>query len=507
MIEQFFDGADAPLAVDRPAVRSTPWTRRVPPRAGAPVLVVLALVVAVFAVLHEDSAGAVGAREPAAVSALLQPAALPAPLAAMQTTSPRPPRPAPAVNEALAERMEALMDEVEGVDVAVVVTVGDGGEVFSVGGDRPVLPASTQKLVTAAAALEILGPDHRYITEVQGPAPDEHGIVHGNLTLVGAGDPTLGTKHYGHLIPGRPRTPMESLVEDVVASGVHRVTGTVVPDASAWAHEPAPKGWPQRYFSSGEVSYVSALTVDAGRQILRGASSPVADPARHAAAVFAGMLAERGVVIDAAPTRSDDSTQATVRVGAVASVPLAQMLAYTVQASDNHLADGIFRSVGAAVGDATWKGSAKAAAEVLEGLGVDTTDLVLDDGSGLSRTNQVPVTALAMLDAAMTARHEGWSSLHAVSGRSGTLRSRLVGTPAEGKVRAKTGTLNDVRALAGSVDGPNGGRYHFAVVGNGLDGAGVQATRALQDRVAVILNQALIGCAAAEHAADRACKD
>jgi serine-type D-Ala-D-Ala carboxypeptidase/endopeptidase (penicillin-binding protein 4) len=415
------------------------------------------------------------------------------------TTAPPPPPPPGSLPARLADL--TADPSVAGRDITVRVAGPAGEEVFDHRGDDPLLPASTQKLLTAAAALLSLGPDHRFVTRVQAAAPvASDGVVHGPLVLVGDGDPSLGSPAYGTIRSGRPRTPLELLADQVVAAGVRRVTGGVLGDPTVFADEPMAPGWLPGYIARGDSSLSSGLTVDGGRRVFRTGrgwqSAPARDPAAQSAFVLAGLLAERGVQVEGPIGSNLSPPPGVALLGAVPSVPLVELLRVVVQDSDNHLADGIFRSVGAAAGDSSWVGAGRAVATLLQGLGLDTEGLVLADGSGLSRDDRVAARILTDLDLVMSGSPlaAAWDSLLAASGESGTLRGRLVGSIAQHRLRGKTGTLNDVRALAGIVVGDGGTRYRFVVTGNELDTSGVHAVRALQDRVVLTLSAEARGC-------------
>ncbi len=166
------------------------------------------------------------------------------------------------------------------------------------------------------------------------------------------------------------------------------------------------------------------------------------------------------------------------------------------------MADTIFRLLGAVGADGTWGGASRAVHRALDPLGLDWTGVRLSDGSGLSRTDRLTASFLADLDEAMmsTADAPRWREVMAVAGQTGTLRGRYRGTPANGAVHGKTGALRDVRALAGSVDGPSTGdvtqpyRYHFAIVGNELTGADAGRLRRIMDLVVLALAADLRGC-------------
>jgi D-alanyl-D-alanine carboxypeptidase/D-alanyl-D-alanine-endopeptidase (penicillin-binding protein 4) len=415
--------------------------------------------------------------------------------------------PAAAVgNPDLRARLEGLLD-LPGLppdtDLGVSVVDGAGAVLFDDDAERPLLPASTQKLVVAAGALAVLGPDHRFTTELRATAePDAAGVLRGDLVLVGGGDPALATPQFTELVnPDRPRTPLETLANAVSSAGITRVTGRVIGDPTILPDQPEPAGWLPGYTERGDGTRSSGLTVDAGRRLFVAdggfQSTPAADPALQAAVSLHGLLLDLDVTIEAEPAAASTPVAAPVALAAVDSPTVRELLRYTVETSDNHMADGIFRAVGLAWNDdGTWAGSAAAHPRALELLELDWSGAVLADGSGLSRDDRLTPAFLTKLDARMTASNFGdvWDEVMAVAGESGTLRRRLRGTLVDGLLRGKTGSLSDVRSLSGSIAGPDGRRYHFAVVGNGLDGEADQAVRLLQDEVALALGEDLYGC-------------
>lgn len=416
------------------------------------------------------------------------------PAAPGPTALPRPP---------LAERLATLVAD-EGLrarTVGVAVTDADGTPVFGHSADTPLLPASTQKLVVAAAALTTLGPDFRYETEVRATAaPEADGVVHGDLVLIGSGDPALASPRYGQVRTDRPRTPLEALADRVAAAGVTHITGGVLGDPRVFPHQPQAPGWLPRYLEGGDTTRSSGLTAEGGRRLFeeggRLRSEPAADPAATAAATLHGLLTERGITIDGSAGATQAPPAAPLHVGTVTSPPLRDLLRYAVQRSDNHLSDAIFRTVGLAAGDASWAGAAVATEQALSPLQLDLAGAVLADGSGLSRNNRLTPAFLTALDVAManSSHARDWQSFLAVAGESGTLRRRLVGSVAERRLRGKTGSLDDAVSLSGSVVGPMGDRYHFAVVGNDLDRAGKDSVRQLQDLLVLALAEELYDC-------------
>lgn len=401
------------------------------------------------------------------------------------------------------DRLAGLVADPALVDSAVGVSVRqpDGTPVFEHRAEAPLLPASTQKLVVAAAAMAALGPDFRYETSLHATsAPEPGGVLHGDLVLVGSGDPALGTPLYGQTRPDRPRTPLEALADRVVAGGITHITGGVLGDPRVFPHEPEAPGWLPRYLEEGDTARSSGLTAEGGRRLFheggRLRSEPAADPTANAAASLHGLLTDRGVAIDGSAASSAAPPPAPVVVGSVTSPPLLDLLRFTVQHSDNHLADAIFRTVGAVSGDASWGGSAAATQRALSTLDLDFGGAALADGSGLSRHGRLAPAFLTALDAQMTGSPLGpqWQSLMSVAGESGTLSRRLRGSVAEHRLRGKTGSLRDVVSLSGVVVGPDTPRYHFAVVANSLDPGGKDAVRRLADLLVLVLAEDLYDC-------------
>lgn len=434
----------------------------------------------------------------------------PAP-AALPTRAPDPepsatasePSPAPPSPPALAARVDTLLadPELAGLPLALSVRDASGAVVLSRGPAGTLLPASTQKLPVAAAALGRLGPDFRYTTRVLAPLPPRaDGVVEGDLVLVGSGDPALATPTFAEQVaPQRPHTSLAALADRVAAAGVRRVTGGVLADPWVFADEPVAAGWKSGYVEDLDATLVSGLTVDAGRKLfvrdgrLDAKASP--DPASEAAAALYVLLGQRGVQVDGGVGRTPGPATGAV-LAEVTSPPLDELLRWMLQRSDNHVAEAVFRTLGAIAGDPTWAGADRAVREALAPVGLDWAGVRLADGSGLSREDRLSAAFLTQLDAALwrTAEADRWRSWQAVAGEHGTLRKRLRGTIGEGRLYGKTGSLEDVRTLSGTVTGPAGDRYHFALLVNAVPRTAREAVRRLQDELVLALAEDLHGC-------------
>lgn len=377
---------------------------------------------------------------------------------------------APVADRRLRADLAAWALSAPGPSCATVVDP-DGATVLAHQPATPLVPASTAKLLTAAAALHVLGPDHRFRTVVRGQAPVE-GVVAGDLHLVGGGDPILATGAYADRFPRQPqlRTDMAVLADAVRAAGIRRVEGSVVGDETRYDTQRYVPGWPGRYLDQNVVGPLSALSVNDSFARYPGDGGdrlePAGEPAVHAAAVLTLLLAERGIEV-VGPPRAGPAPEAP-ELGAVESEPLTAVVGQLLRESDNMVAELLVKELGRTAGDPSTAGGAAVLRRALEDLGLDTTGLAVADGSGLSTDNRLTcelLTDVLLHPEVGPTLEEGM----AVAGETGTLTDAFEGTSLEGVLAAKTGSLNAVAALAGSVtddDGP----VTFAFVANDPDG-------------------------------------
>ena len=367
----------------------------------------------------------------------------------------------------------------------------DGEEVFTDNPTLPLVPASAQKLVTAYGVYEILTATHTYETQIVTDAAITDGVLDGNLMLVGGGDPLLATAAYTDRYEQQPhfRTAIEELADAVLAAGITEINGAVLGDESRYDVERFVPEWPVRFTSAeqNQTGPLSALTVndafvafDPGNTA-NSLSTAAPEPAVFAAAFFDDLLEERGVIIRqsaaAGPVAAGSRT-----IASITSDPISVVTNQMVNISDNHGAELLLKEVGlAGLGRGTTDDGALAIENLLrdQGFSVAETDIV--DGSGLASENRLTCRLLleVLNDSAGTPLHDGL----AVAGESGTLRERLVGTRAEGRVRAKTGRLNEVGALAGTVEASDGTILTFSWIANTTDILPVEDMIAMQDAV------------------------
>ncbi|CAN5833749.1 hypothetical protein BH23ACT2_BH23ACT2_07910 [soil metagenome] len=358
----------------------------------------------------------------------------------------------------------------------------NGAPAYRHDADRPLIPASTQKLRTALVALERLGGDHRFVTEVVATSAPVDGVINGDLGLVGGGDPALMTNEYRlarRIGEDGPATSLDALADEVAASGVIWVAGRVVGDESRYDQVRSVASWPDRYLTQGVSGPLSALTVDEGYTLrpARGGGSPVrdrsADPASDAAAQFSELLRKRGIVI-LGEAEGGAAAEGSVEVASARSAPLTDTVRQMLLTSDNQVAELLVKELGHSADRAgsTAEGVA-VLTQTLTGPGRSAPASTSVDGSGLDRSNRMSCDELVGLLASSGGAQGLIGPSLPVAGESGTLAGRFQGNPAEGRLAAKTGALSEVSALAGFVSLPGGGTATVAYVANG---AAVDAT-------------------------------
>lgn len=391
-------------------------------------------------------------------------------------------------------------------DTCLAVAI-DGQVVYRHAADHPMVPASTLKLFTATAALARLGDDHRFRTVVTGGVPAS-GVVAGDLTLVGGGDPLLVTNAYRqarHLPADQPLTSLDHLADLVKAAGVTRVTGRIVGDERRYDTLRSVPTWPDRYLREQQIGPMSALSVDDGFVLQAPADPggpvrrlPSADPALDAARTFTALLRARGITVQGEPAVGT-APAGGPELTAVESAPLSAIVTDMLHHSDNGTAELLTKELGHTTGQpgTTAVGTLVTAGRLAE-LGVPLKGVEFTDGSGLDPGNHVTCDALvAVLDRSGGIDSPVGAGLP-VAGESGTLQRRFVGTAAAGRLRAKTGSLNQVTSLAGFVALDGGGTATFAYVSNGPKTAEVYRG---QDLLGDLLGQYVRPCAAAVDAA------
>ncbi|TXS56237.1 D-alanyl-D-alanine carboxypeptidase/D-alanyl-D-alanine-endopeptidase [Streptomyces sp. t39] len=354
---------------------------------------------------------------------------------------------------------------------ACVIDLTTGERLWGSRAAEPMTPASTVKIATAVAALAAPGPGHRIPTTVVA-APGAR-----QITLVGGGDASLDRARLATLAD---RTA-EALRENGTA-GVRLGYDTSL-YRGPLLHPIGP---------NDNIAPVSALMVDQGRNDPRstGPATRSADPAREAARVFADLLRERGVRVSGAPAPGRAATEA-VPLAQVLSVPVSALVERMLTTSDNDIAESLARQTALASGGrADFAGASEAVTAQLRRLQLPVTGARFADGSGLDRRDRVSAELLTALlarsaDPAHPELRHVLTGLP-VAGFTGTLDDRYgPASAASGLVRAKTGTLTGVNALAGTVAGADGRLLGFSFLAR--DTPSPYEAQAALDRLAAAL--------------------
>ena len=422
------------------------------------------------------------------------------------------------------------------------IDLATGAELVARDADRAMSLASTAKLLTSTAALALLGPGFRWRTTVYGAEPDAKGVVAGDLYLKGRGDPTLGVAELRELaaeVAARGVRTTDHLVIDasyfdevvepphfedqktetagfrapVAGLGVARSSATIVVvadpgGASTLRIDPDPGD----YFKVVHKAITSVthgrtrltvnmklevdhVEIDVAGQIRWAEGSweirkRVDDPARFAGEVFRRALTERGVRIKERTTVIGVVPPLTKALAAHESVPLSEVVRQMNKLSDNYLAESVMKTLGAQTktrpGPATWDDGRAAVHGYLATLGLPEAGYRADNGSGLFDATAVSARQVTTV---LRAAHRDYrigpdliASLP-VGGVDGTLAKRWHGRPAAGRVRAKTGTLDKVTALAGYVAIDSQHPVGFAILVNDIPPGGRASARSAADEI------------------------
>jgi serine-type D-Ala-D-Ala carboxypeptidase/endopeptidase (penicillin-binding protein 4) len=420
---------------------------------------------------------------------------------------------------------------------------------IAINADRVMIPASNNKVITAIWALDELGPDHRFATDLLVSGPIENGVLRGDVILRGSGNPAFG-------YPPRlgipefievPMTPLRTMARQLADRGVRVVEGGVVGDASVFDSQLVGPSWPadtgagaaqyaprvsglafQRNMIWVEatptpgggpaqvrldppvdvVPLVANVRTGGGRAIavrrpnedtvrVSGAVPTVgrygigvADPALLAADALRQALMEVGIQVNGQSRTGVTPPEATL-VHQNYSMPLGLMIPYLNRNSDNFFAEQLWKAAAhAAIGQGSYeRGGPAAALHFMSRAGIPAGELYPFDGSGLSDLTRM--SANALVRSLVYAHEQPYSelfhhSLAVAADRSGSMSRLYVGTPAAGNLHAKTGFIRNVRTLSGYVTARNGELIAFSFLFNGANTSGA---RGVQEQLGILLTE------------------
>ncbi|WP_394616487.1 D-alanyl-D-alanine carboxypeptidase/D-alanyl-D-alanine-endopeptidase [Lentzea sp. JNUCC 0626] len=438
-------------------------------------------------------------------------------------------------NEALTADLDAILADnaLKGADVGVTVRDANSGEViYTRQGAKRSQVASNLKLLTTAAAMDLLGPDYRWKTELLTSGTRSGATLNGDVVLRGGGDPTMSRVRY------------QALADALKASGVTTVNGSLVVDDKKFDSNPLGPGWawedvpfsysaetsaltlsPDAKFSAGtvvvrvkpgattgapvvvttepsndHVQIVSTATTNGNagitvqreqgtnRILVSGSTwaevtalTTVKDPTGLVTSVFQKALQANGITVTGGVKRQEAPAGAAV-LATDTSMKLSELMVPLLKDSNNMLAEVLVKTAGKSFGNGVNQLSTKWA-----GLGVDPNVVEVFDGSGLSRYDQFSPDDLTsvLIKAKTKPWFSAWQASLPVAGVDGTLVSRMKNTPAAGNVKAKSGSLTGISGLSGYVKTAAGRDLVFSVVQNNY--VLFNNPKNIEDRVAVRL--------------------
>lgn len=359
----------------------------------------------------------------------------------------------------------ASIDDNRCFDLAV-----DGQQVAAKNETVPLAPASNVKILTAAVALDVLGPGFTYTTKVVGTV-GANGVVDGDLYLVGGGDPVLASAWWKGLSKYPPfnETSFESLADAIQQHGVTKISGKLIGDGSRYDDEYFAPTW-SKADRITEAGPIGALLANDSWQTPKDASK---DPALGAVSVLRDLLVARGISVGNVAT---GTSAGGATIAEIQSQPLPAILAEMLTTSDNNTAEMVLKEVGVKVkGQGTRVAGLQVVMEKLAAWGVPTPGVNLVDGSGLSDANRLTcATILGVLEHG-SANDAVGQGMPVAAQAGGTLADSFVGSPLAGKLHAKTGSLNPncnpgqlgAKSLGGYVSGDGGGAIEFVLLQNG----------------------------------------
>ncbi|KAA2220493.1 D-alanyl-D-alanine carboxypeptidase/D-alanyl-D-alanine endopeptidase [Chryseobacterium sediminis] len=373
--------------------------------------------------------------------------------------------------------------------------------------NTPLVPASTTKLLTTETALNLLGENYRWMTQLEYSGTiDENGVLNGNLYVIGSGDPSLGTNKAG---ASSYRDIISDFIGGVSREGIKKVNGdiiiqtalfkgniSVLPENVVWLENNnyyLPAGSTRDINPANEKLIVKKGSFSTDKKFFYvspynhqmvyadkyegngGLTTKLPDAPAYLANSFRTTLVKSGIPVTGkvSPKMTDAAPEGRKMLSAYKSPTLGDIIYYTNQHSDNSLAEALLRTVGyQKMGDQTSESGRIVVTGHLKDAGFDMIGLNYMDGSGLSRSNNVtPISQVKFLTSLMDQKYyRSYLTSLPIGGQSGTLKRMFIGE-GNGQVFAKTGTLNKVKTLAGYLKTNSGKTLVFSLMVNNYSGS------------------------------------
>jgi serine-type D-Ala-D-Ala carboxypeptidase/endopeptidase (penicillin-binding protein 4) len=378
----------------------------------------------------------------------------------------------------------------------LIVNPRTGDTLYSKNAGKLFMPASNLKIITSAAALTLLGPAYVYRTTFLTDGEKRDSLLDGNLLVIGRGDPTVSDR-----MRGLATSVMDDLADSLRAHGIRQVAGSLARVGNAFPDSIYGYGWEWddlgEYYGAGVDELIfnegmAPTTLRPPPDTVRDSlySGPAKDPAKAYLDAFHDALTRKGITVEGGVRDSILPTPLKMdTLFVLVSPPLRNILPALLKPSQNQIAEILLRTIGLERGGiGTADTARKIVGQQLLAWGVQTDGFVIRDGSGLSDQDLLtPETIVRVLDRVQrdTAFALFYNSLP-IAGVDGTIKDRMKGTPAEGNVHAKTGTLSKARSLSGYVTTADGERLIFSILANNTTTPGSVVTQ-IADQIAASL--------------------
>lgn len=439
-----------------------------------------------------------------------------------------------------------------------VVDLSNGEVLYERNAHRALTPASNMKLYTTATALDVLGADYQYQTDLYYKGSIEDGTLKGDLFIRGSGDPTLGGQFEDE--DNDVLQVFKEWSEAFRRMGIRSVTGNVIGDDDVFDDLARGEAWNASDFNNCYAAEISGLAytencmeftvegtsagrrpsitvrpgdtryvnvVNNGQTVGRGfgggvghpyfsnnytfsvriapsrkyvGTMPIHNPTLYAATVLQETLTQNGVNISGQPMDVDSLAEKPSyrgwdmrRIATAYSPALSEITKVINKQSHNMYAEHLLKTLGA---NTSWDGvprpgsstrGARVVRDFLRRIGASTEEIIIVDGSGLSKINKVTAATTVRLLEYMwnhkdpQVRTAFYNSL-SIAGVDGTLRKRMKSYPTLGNVHAKTGYVGGVRSLSGYVTTTAGTTVAFSLIANNFETSRAYVTR-LQDNI------------------------
>lgn len=420
-----------------------------------------------------------------------------------------------------------------------VYDIDKKSEVYAFNSQRAMTPASVTKLFTTAVGFEKLGANFRFRTMlVYAGDVDKNGTLHGDIYIIGGGDPLLGSYRYKQTVPD---SLFAAWTRAVAAAGIRSVDGRVRYDATIFDSHPIPDTWQWgdigNYYGSGvsglnfhenmffiyfnpgsRIGYPttvdrmspSGLNLLLINEVMTGPAksgdqvvvygepsstirtctgtvpvdsksfsvrASLPKPAQTCADLFTNYLRSHKIPVSGAASESVRTPQKMTTLLEYTSPYYSLIAQYTNVTSNNIYAEAIHKYLGfKAHGVGSHANGAKVVMDYIQKHGIEASGIRLEDGSGLSVHNRVTADFVCrfLADAAKAPFFGDYQKSIALVGEKGNVRNMLTGLPSGVTVRVKTGTMTGVKTYAGYVTTAQGNRYSFAVLCNDYDCSSAQ---------------------------------